>query len=410
MNIIKEVILNIILVLFPILIYFIYNCYRELKSAKYNEILFNLSLFSSLYLCIKYGYSNNYINIILFCNIPILISYLKKESKVAIALSIIMLIYTSGILKQNITIPIIEYISYYIIYRIGNNQKIKDKKLITIISILQGFFMSIQISIYNKTNIIIIINIFIMILVFYLIPFILLSLFKLADNISSLYLTARELETEKKLKTSLFKITHEVKNPIAVCKGYLEMIDINNKEKTIKYLSIIKQEIERSLNIMSDFMEFSKIKIDKDILDINILLENIEEELNIILKNKNIKMNAKIPKDEIYIYGDYNRLKQVFVNIIKNSIESIDKKGNINIITHILKDNYYIEITDNGCGMDKYTLRKIKDLFFTTKKDGTGLGVSLSNEIIKAHNGHLTYTSKEGIGTKVVVKLPIIMI
>ena len=58
MNIIKEDILNIILVLFPILIYFIYNCYRELKSDKYNKMLFNLSLYMSLYLCIKYGYSN----------------------------------------------------------------------------------------------------------------------------------------------------------------------------------------------------------------------------------------------------------------------------------------------------------------------------------------------------------------
>ena len=60
--------------------------------------------------------------------------------------------------------------------------------------------------------------------------------------------------------------------------------------------------------------------------------------------------------------------------------------------------------------MDDYTLNKVKEMFFTTKKQGTGLGVSLSNEIIKAHNGTLKYISREGKGTKVIVKLPIITI
>jgi signal transduction histidine kinase len=121
-------------------------------------------------------------------------------------------------------------------------------------------------------------------------------------------------------------------------------------------------------------------------------------------------MTTRITQDEIFITGDYNRLKQVFINIIKNSIESISKYGTIDITTHILKDQYYIEITDNGCGMDEYTLSKINDLFFTTKKKGSGLGVSLSNEIIKAHKGSLDYTSKPNKGTKVIVKLPITMI
>ena len=410
MNIIKEDILNIILVLFPILIYFIYNCYRELKSDKYNKMLFNLSLYMSLYLCIKYGYSNNYIKLLLFTNIPLLISYIKKENTTSIIISFIILIYTKNILNKTITILIIQYITYYLIFIICKKKNVKDQKLIAIISVLQGFFMSIEIFINPKKTAITILEIVISIIIFYIIPFILLYLYNLADNISSLYVTIKELNKEKQLYNSLFKITHEVKNPIAVCKGYLEMLDTNNQEKVNKYIPIIKQEINRSLNIMNDFMEFSKIKIEKDILDINILLEEISDELKILLKNKKIKIDTKIIKEEIYIYGDYNRLKQVFINIVKNSIESITGKGNIIIITHILNNNYYIEITDNGCGMDDYTLNKVKEMFFTTKKQGTGLGVSLSNEIIKAHNGTLKYISREGKGTKVIVKLPIITI
>ena len=410
MNIIKDDILNIILIFFPILIYFIYNCYRELTSEKYNGILFNLSLFISLYLCIKYGESNLYIKLLLFLNIPVLLAYTKKERKIAMLLSTIIILYTKYTLDKHIIVLLIQYVSFYTIYVLSTRKKISNKKLILVISLLQGFYMSIQMFLYNNTNITDIIEIVLSILIFYTIPFILLFLFDLADNVSSLYLTIREFEQEKQLRNSLFKITHEVKNPIAVCKGYLEMLDINNKEKIKKYIPIIKQEIDRSINIMSDFMEFNKIKIDKDILDINLLLEDITEEFKIILKSKKIKLNSRITQDEIYLNGDYNRLKQVFINLIKNSIESMEKEGNIDIITHILKDYYYIEITDNGCGMDEYTLNHIKELFFTTKEKGSGLGVSLSNEIIKAHNGTIEYKSKPNKGTKVVVKLPITMI
>ena len=86
MKIMNDVILNVTLITFPILIYFIYNCYRELKCEKYNSIILNLSLFSSLYLCLKYGNIKDNNQILLFSNIPILVAYLKKQPKVAIAI------------------------------------------------------------------------------------------------------------------------------------------------------------------------------------------------------------------------------------------------------------------------------------------------------------------------------------
>ena len=411
MKILNDLVLNIILIMFPISIYFIYNCYRELKCEKYNKIILHVTLFSSLYLSLKYGNINTNSNILLFCNIPILIAYLKKEPSLAILLSITILVYAIYLTNYNIIFMLLKLISYYIIYILGRKKHIKANTFIILISILQGFFISLEYPIIsNNSNILTIIELLITIIIFYILPIILLYCFKLTDNITSLYQTVSNLEKDKQLKNSLFKITHEVKNPIAVCKGYLDMIDINNKDKLKKYIPIIKQEIDRSLNIMTDFMEFSKININKELLDINVLLEDIIEELDILINTKNIKLKANITQDEVFTNGDYNRLKQVFINIIKNSIESISKNGEIKIITHILKNMYYIEITDTGCGMDKYTLSKAKELFFTTKKNGSGLGVSLSNEIIKAHNGEIIYTSKENIGTKVVVKLPITMI
>ena len=411
MKIINDTILLIILISFPILIYFIYNCYRELKCEKYNQILLNVTLFTSLYLSLKYGEVQTTKQVLLFCNIPILIAYLKKQPQAAITLSIITLLYSKYIYNITIIITALKFISYYIIYLIAKKRKTKEKTFIILIAIIQSFFVSLEcFFLYNHSNIITFIKLLLLLITFYLITTIILYLFNLGDNISSLYLTISKYEKDKQLKNSLFKITHEVKNPIAVCKGYLDMLDINDKDKLNRYIPIIKQEIDRSLNIMTDFMEFSKIKIEKDILDINVLLEDIEKEFNIIINKKNIQMTTIITQEEIFIIGDYNRLKQVFINIIKNSIESISNHGKIEIMTHILKDKYYIEITDNGCGMDEYTLSKVKELFFTTKKKGSGLGVGLSNEIIKAHNGSIDYISKLNKGTKVIVKLPITMI
>ena len=243
-------------------------------------------------------------------------------------------------------------------------------------------------------------------IIFYIVPFILLYLFNLTNNITNLYQTVSNLEKEKQVKNSLFKITHEVKNPIAVCKGYLEMIDPSNQEQTSKYITIIKQELERSLNIMNDFMEFSKIKIAKEIIDINMLLDDISDSLKILIINKNIKYIYNQNEDERYIEGDYNRLKQVLINMLKNSIEAIKEEGLIEISSKEDNKYYYITIKDNGIGMNEYTLSKIKEMFFTTKRNGTGLGVTLSNEIIKSHNGELIYESVENIYTKVTIKLP----
>ena len=407
MKIITDIGLNIILITFPVLIYFIYNCYRELKCEKYNYIVLNISLFTSLFLSLKFANTNNLIQILVFCNIPILLAYLKKEPKVAIILSLITLYYSFYVYKLNINLMIIKYAIYYIIYLISRKKHISNNKYINIISIIQGFFVSFEyIYNYKFLNINAIFEIYFIILIFYFIPSILMHLFNLTDHITNMFITVSELEKEKQLKNMVFKITHEVKNPLAVVSGYLQIMDTNDVDSTNKYIKIIKEEIDRSLNIMNDFMELSKIKITKEIVDINLLLDDISNCLKILIINKNIKYNYKNNDDERYIEGDYNRLKQVLINILKNSIEAIDKEGIIEIISYEKKNYYYIEVIDNGTGIDEESLSKIKEVFYTTKPNGNGLGVALANEIIKAHNGTLNYESLKDNYTKVIIKLP----
>src|SRR5699024_10181165 len=95
------------------------------------------------------------------------------------------------------------------------------------------------------------------------------------------------------------------------------------------YIPIIREEIDRSLNIMTDFMQLNKINLNKEIIDINMMLDDIYENFKIINKSNNINLIYTSDESEIYIDGDYNRLMQVFVNLIKNSKEAIKGKGKI---------------------------------------------------------------------------------
>lgn len=205
---------------------------------------------------------------------------------------------------------------------------------------------------------------------------------------------------EKEENSDLFNLAHEVKNPIAVCKGYLDMIDINDKEKIEKYIPIIKSEMNRSLSLMDEFLDLKRIKLNKDLMDFSLLIEDIKETVDLVLENKNINLKIPDTEQELIIDGDYDKLKQVLMNLIKNSYEAEAK--NINISFKVYKNNLMVKIVDDGNGMTKEDLNKIGEIFYTTKAMGTGIGVSLSKEIIKLHNGELSYQSilnKETIAT-----------
>ena len=407
MNLIEEIFLNLILILFPILIYFLYSCYILIKNKKYNELLLCLTLFTSLYIFLKYGSSINDNRILLFSNIPIIVAYLKKKGYLAIILSIFVILYSYYIFNYSVVILTIKLISYYIFYVISVKRKIKDNEFIEIIAVIQGFFLSFEYFFVNTIkDVYMLIAIFLITILFYFITFSILYLSNSISKMTNLFYEIKELEREKEIKNSLFKLTHEIKNPLSVCKGYLDMLDINNQTKLNKYIPIVKQEINRSLNIMNDFLEYSKIKIKKEIIDISVLLDDVYDSFKILNKSHHIKLKYNEKDDEMYINGDYDRLKQVLLNLLKNSQEAIVDKRIITIDSKIKDNKYVIIVEDNGVGMDKETLKQIKNLFYTTKKCGSGIGVSLSQEIIRAHGGTLNYFSKLNQGTKVEIELP----
>lgn len=403
----NDLVLTTIMVLFPITIYFIYNCYQSMQN-KYNELFLKVSLLTSLYLSLKFGnITNNYVGLLL-CNVPIIASFYKRKFSYALVLMFINILYCYFIIEIDVIVTIIKFVCYIIIYLLINKLKRSINTFIDVIAVVQVFFITFEFFFKNiDEGIVSFIELFVTVVIFYVITFVSIYLYKLADKITNLYQEVKQLEQEKKLKDSLFKLTHEIKNPLAVCQGYLSMLDPNDIEKTNKYFPIIKQEISRSLDIMTDFMEYSKIKVKKELLDVDMLLEDVYDSFKILIK-KNINFEYIETDDEKYIYGDYNRLKQVLINIIKNSKESILNKGNIIMKSYIKNKDVVIEIIDDGIGMSKEELLKINEMFYTTKKNGTGIGIPLSNEIIKEHNGKIKYDSCQNKGTTVKIELKLV--
>lgn len=392
--------LNCIYLLFPFMCYFIYLVYSKTTFEREKLIFLDLAVFSSYYICSRFGNLSLMYSYII--NLPLLIALYKKRIIPSLIISICLSSLLSNIYSTSFLILFIQYLLVMLLCYLTKYKSINIFFVTTIIFciIICIIQPSIIISLKNLPYIML------FLIGMYIIFYLMIKLYNIVENTVNMYYSIEDLTKEKKLYESLFKITHEIKNPLAVCKGYLSMFDLKNEKKANKYISIIDQEIDRTLILLKDFSDISKIRIEKNTMDITMLMEDVLDEVSLAF-NSNINFKYNISEEEIMIEGDYQRLKQVLLNTIKNAKEAITKKGTIVVEGKKIKGAYIINIIDNGIGMDNETNKNIGTPFYTTKKDGTGLGVSLSKEIVERHNGSITYFSKLYKGTTVRIMLPI---
>lgn len=410
---IDEIFLEAMCLLFPISIYIIVTAYFRNQKCNRQDVLLEITLYSSIYLLIKYGCETNLIYPLILLNIPLLVAYLKEKSRIALTISLILIIYFAKHTHIDIIYLIIEYAIYFITYRYLYSKKATSISVLTTFVVIKSFIMSLEMFLIFSPESNYVINfmlIFSIMTIFTFIGYLILYFLNKGEEIIDLNDVVSKLEKEKKLRESLFKITHEIKNPIAVCKGYLDMIDYKDTDKVERYIPIIKDEISRTLILMDDFLDYTKIQVEKDITDLYLLLEDTYKIVKPLFKKNQIKLTLNIDDDDdVYMNLDYNRLKQVLVNLLKNSIEAKDshKKNNYVSIDTIKKnDEIIIRIKDNGIGMNTKSLEKVDEMFYTTKEKGTGLGVALSKEIILKHGGDIKYSSVKGKYTIVDIILP----
>ncbi len=377
-----------------IVFFYIRNSYNNYKKSLCEEIFLSLILFLILFLYYKY----NIKIYILFLTINVLLLFEFNKVGLSLFTSFIHISIIHSITSDYMII--ILYLSYFIIYFISKNIKkiIYTHSFIIITIIYMLFFINKYLS-FNISNILLL---SIYIISCYIITYFIILLKKRIK----LYSTLKNIEKDKAFKTSIFKVTHEIKNPLAVIKGYLSLFDPNDSEKCERYKNILNTEVDNALTVLKDFSELNNMKIIKNKINFNDLLVEIKESILPFFNNKRITLNIDSEKN-IYIYADYNRLKQVFINILKNSSEALNINGLIDIKVYKSNNKLIINIKDNGCGMTKETIDNLFIPFNSNKLYGTGLGLCLSKEIIEKHDGSIKYSSVLNKYTLVKIVLPI---
>ena len=203
-------------------------------------------------------------------------------------------------------------------------------------------------------------------------------------------------------------IAHEIRNPLTSLRGFIQLLKPTLVDHQM-YADIMLSELDRINFIVSELLVLAKphnVKIKS--LPLVFLLKNVLTLLASEANLKNIRFHTAFGCDPL-ISGEENQLKQVFINVIKNAIEAMSGHGDVTLTTSAkAAGQVVITITDNGCGIPEELLPKLGEPFFTTKDNGTGLGLMISRKIIKDHDGHLEVSSKPGEGTTVKITLPIV--
>lgn len=375
------------IVIIPIMIYIIFFHIKDEINKLHNNITLELTILLVYFLCLYVFIRVFKIEYIYYITLPIILSFIFDKYKLNIFLSIINIFMTLYLLDINIFCLLSYYIILFTLYFIIKNKK-DFISTYTILNIIYMFLL-------DNYNIIFLISIYLI-----------YNLIILLKKRMKLYYTLEDIENNKLIKTSIFKVTHEIKNPLAVIKGYLSIFDPNDSDKCLKYKNILEIEVENALNVLKDFSSINHLDIKKNNINYYDLLMEAKETILPFFNDKNIKLNINSPR-ELFVNADYNRMKQVLINILKNSTEALSDNGKIDIKSYIENNKLITIIKDNGHGMDKETIDNLFTPFYSKKSFGTGLGLCLSKEIIELHNGTIKYTSKLNLYTEVKIVIPV---
>ncbi len=209
-------------------------------------------------------------------------------------------------------------------------------------------------------------------------------------------------------------VAHEIKNPlnsigITVQRFEKEFVPDTDREEYLEMIKTMKSEIERVSGIINQFLTFArppKIELKEVASD-----ELLKAVYNIFL-SRSIKDKISFTFNTVQgiISADYTLLKQALVNIVQNAFEAVQEGGAVNIESYRENSNLIIIVSDSGPGIPEESLSKIFNLYYTTKPTGSGLGLSIVNQIVTEHNGFIKVESNKGEGTKFILQIPLTVV
>ncbi len=217
-------------------------------------------------------------------------------------------------------------------------------------------------------------------------------------------------------------VSHELRTPITTIKSYAETILDMAGEETPEtgFIRVIENEADRMTRIVTDLLTLSRLDnsakaaLDKKVFDLSELVESVVEKLKINANNLGLALNYKEEGDTSGFFGDRDRMEQVITNIISNAVKYTPPGGTVEVVCSARYTEAVVRVTDNGIGIPEKDLPRIFERFYRVDKarsresGGTGLGLAIAKELVEMHGGKIEIKSREGKGTSVTIRVPMI--
>jgi signal transduction histidine kinase len=231
---------------------------------------------------------------------------------------------------------------------------------------------------------------------------------ELAAQREQLLAQVRKAEQMKAVATWAAGLAHEIKNPLASIKTFTEYVDTRYADPAFraKFQHVVGGEVKRISHVVQQLLDFAKPSLPKlTPLEVPRLLEETLDLLSGELAQRHVEATRSYGACA-RVLGDPQQLKQVFLNVLLNSLDAINGRGRVGIQTSQRGSELAVTIADNGRGISAKDLPRIFEPFFSTKATGTGLGLAVAQGIVREHGGRIEVKSRPGQGTQVRLYLP----
>lgn len=212
----------------------------------------------------------------------------------------------------------------------------------------------------------------------------------------------------RRLQSVGAKVAHELKNPLASIKGLCQLVARTpESERTQERLAVVASEISRMETILNEYLSFSRPL--EDLAPQNLDLAAVARDVLDVVGGRAEQAGVTLELDggPTQVHGDARRLKEALINLVSNAIEATPRGGRVTVRLRTNANRITLEVRDTGRGIKPEDLERLGTSFFTTRPEGTGLGVVLAQSVITQHGGSLAYTSSVGHGTTAAVVLPV---
>lgn len=209
-------------------------------------------------------------------------------------------------------------------------------------------------------------------------------------------------------------LAHEIKNPLSSIRLNVELLEEDLAEcaapearRALKKMETVRRQCERLETLLHDFIQFTRLgKLDLRPGDLNRQLEHVLDFFGPTARQQNVEVVRYLDAELPYILLDGSTLQAALVNLVKNALEAMPDGGTLEVRTRPTLKGVALDLIDTGCGMSETTLLHMFENFYSSKPDGTGLGLPTARKIIEAHGGLIDVQSAAGRGTKFTLHFP----